>query len=169
MLLFTARTNQGKSRTLDMKKILLLLLLTTSPVKAEIFNISELDLKNHQGKVVYLDFWASWCKPCQQSFPWMNNLLDKYPAENFTVITVNLDAESEAMHQFLDKVPANFDIYHDPSGQIAEQFEIEGMPTSYLIDSSGKVVKKHIGFYTRDIDKYESEIDALFFGPGSAD
>lgn len=147
---------------MEIKKILLILLLATSPVQAEIYDISELDLENYEGKVVYLDFWASWCKPCQRSFPWMNDLLSKYPAENFTVITVNLDAESEAMHRFLDRVPADFDIYHDPSGQIAEQFEIEGMPTSYLIDSSGKVVKKHVGFYSRYIDRYEREIEELF-------
>ena len=144
-----------------MRKILLLLLLATSPLKAEIYDISQLDLKDHRGKVVYLDFWASWCKPCQRSFPWMNGLLNKYPAENFTVITINLDAETEAMQQFLGKVQADFDIYHDPSGQIAEQFKIEGMPTSYLIDTSGKVVKKHIGFYTKHIDKYEREIEEL--------
>jgi thiol-disulfide isomerase/thioredoxin len=144
-----------------MKKILLLLLLVVSPLKAEIYNINQLDLKKHQGKVVYLDFWASWCKPCQKSFPWMNKLMAKYPAENFTVITINLDAESEAMHQFLGKVKADFDIYHDPSGQIAEQFKVEGMPTSYLIDASGKVVKKHIGFYTKHVDKYEREIEEL--------
>ncbi len=144
-----------------MRKILLLLLLTVSPVKAEIYNINQLDLKNHQGKVVYLDFWASWCKPCQKSFPWMNSLLAKYPAGDFTIITINLDAESDAMHHFLDKVKADFDIYHDPSGQIAEQFKIEGMPTSYLIDASGKVVKKHIGFYTKQVGKYEREIEEL--------
>jgi thiol-disulfide isomerase/thioredoxin len=144
-----------------MRKILLLLLLTVSPVKAEIYNINQLDLKDHQGKVVYLDFWASWCKPCQRSFPWMNSLLARYPAEEFTIITINLDAESEAMHHFLDKVKADFDIYHDPSGQIAEQFKIEGMPTSYLIDASGKVVKKHIGFYTKQVGKYEREIEEL--------
>ena len=144
-----------------MKKIFLVLLLAVSPVKAEIYNISQLDLKNHQGKVVYLDFWASWCKPCQKSFPWMNSLLEKYPAEAFTVITVNLDAESDAMHHFLGKVDAKFDIYHDPSGRIAEQFKIEGMPTSYLIDASGKVVRKHIGFYTKRLEKYEREIEEL--------
>ena len=152
---------EGNSRTLAMRKILLLLLFAISPVQAEIYNISELDLKVHEGKVVYLDFWASWCEPCQRSFPWMNNLLEKYPAENFTVIAINLDAESEAMHRFLGKVPANFDIYHDPSGQIAEQFKIEGMPTSYLIDAGGKVVKKHMGFYTRYIENYEREIEEL--------
>ena len=144
-----------------MKKILLLLLLLISPVKAEIYDIDRLDLNSHLGKVVYLDFWASWCKPCKESFPWMNSLLEKYPADSFTIITINLDAETDAMHRFLGKVKANFDIYHDASGQIAEQFKIEGMPTSYLIDSRGEVVKKHIGFYTRQIDKYESEIEEL--------
>ncbi len=144
-----------------MRKILLLLLLVVSPVKAEIYNIDQLDLKNHHGKVVYLDFWASWCKPCQRSFPWMNSLLARYPSEAFTIVTINLDAESEAMHHFLGKVKADFDIYHDPSGQIAEQFKIEGMPTSYLIDASGKVVKKHIGFYTKQVGKYEREIEEL--------
>ena len=144
-----------------MRNFLLLLLLVITPVKSEIYNIGDLDLKKHQGKVVYLDFWASWCKPCQESFPWMNSLLDKYPADKFTIVTINLDAETEAMHKFLGKVKADFDIYHDPSGQIAEQFEIEGMPTSYLIDASGKVVKKHIGFYTKQVDRYEREIEEL--------
>jgi len=144
-----------------MKKYLLLLLLSVTPVQAEIYDISQLDLKKHQGKVIYLDFWASWCKPCQKSFPWMNALLSKYPAEAFTVITINLDAESEAMHYFLTKVKADFDIYHDPSGGIAEQFEIEGMPTSYLIDANGKVVKKHVGFYTKHVSRYEREIEEL--------
>lgn len=91
----------------------------------------------------------------------MNGLLAKYPSRDFTVITINLDAESEAMHKFLDKVPARFDIYHDPSGRLAEQFRIEGMPTSYLIDASGAVVKKHIGFYDKHKERYEREIEEL--------
>jgi len=145
-----------------MKKLLLLpLLLAVMPLKAEIYTIGDLDLKAHRGKVVYLDFWASWCKPCRESFPWMNGLLAKYPAEAFTVITINLDAETDAMQRFLDKVPASFDIYHDPSGRLAEQFRIEGMPTSYLISPSGEVVKKHLGFYTSNVELYEREIEEL--------
>jgi len=144
-----------------MKKLLLLLLFAALPLKAEIYTIGDLDLKAHRGKVVYLDFWASWCKPCQESFPWMNGLLEKYPAENFTVITINLDAETAAMEKFLDRVPAKFDVYHDPSGRLAEQFKIEGMPTSYLIAPSGEVVKKHLGFYTKSIESYEQEIEEL--------
>jgi len=136
-----------------MKRLLLLLLLAATPLKAEIYDIGQLDLKRYHGKVVYLDFWASWCKPCRKSFPWMNQLLTRYPADRFTVITVNLDAESESMHAFLQKVPAQFDIFHDPSGGIAEQFQLEGMPTSYLIDRDGKLVGKHVGFREKDVEK----------------
>jgi len=138
-----------------------LLLLAVTPLKAEIYDIEQLDLGNYRGKVVYLDFWASWCKPCRKSFPWMNRLLLKYPAEKFTVVTVNLDAETDAMHRFLSRYQANFDIFHDPGGRIAEEFEIEGMPTSYLIDASGKLVTKHVGFFTKSIQKYETEIEDL--------
>ena len=144
-----------------MKKILLLLLLAATPLRAEIYDIGEFDLARYRGKIVYLDFWASWCKPCQRSFPWMNSLLERYPSERFTVITINLDAEAGAMHRFLARVPAEFDIYHDPGGGIAEQFQLQGMPTSYLIDAAGQVVKKHVGFYEKDIEKYQREIEEL--------
>ena len=145
----------------SMKKILLLLALVVPSVQAEVYDIKNLDLKNYQGKVVYLDFWASWCKPCQKSFPWMNQLQARYPADSFTVVTINLDQQAEDMHDFLKKVPADFDVYHDPSGQIAEKFQLEGMPTSYLINKQGKVVKKHIGFYGKKSAEYEKEIEEL--------
>ena len=144
-----------------MRKYLLLLLLVIAPLKAEIYDIGQLDLASHKGKVVYLDFWASWCKPCRASFPWMNGLLNKYPADKFTVITINLDADASEMQRFLDKIPARFDIYHDASGGIAEKFQLEAMPTSYLIDSNGEVVSTHIGFYTSKTDEYEREIEEL--------
>jgi thiol-disulfide isomerase/thioredoxin len=130
-------------------------------LRAEVYDIGQLDLADHRGKVVYLDFWASWCKPCRESFPWMNSLLARYPADRFTVITINLDAEASEMHRFLQKIPAQFDVYRDSSGAIAEKFQLEGMPTSFLIDPSGKVVRKHIGFYTGKLDEYQREIEEL--------
>jgi len=144
-----------------MKIILTLLFLVVAPLRAEVFDIRELNLEDHHGRAVYLDFWASWCKPCRESFPWMNGLQRKYPTERFKIITINLDQEPGAMARFLEKVPAEFDIYHDPSGRIAERFQVEAMPTSLLIDANGKVVKKHVGFYTRKIESYEREIEAL--------
>ena len=143
-----------------MRKLILLLLLSPG-AQAELYAIDDFNLERFQGKVIYLDFWASWCKPCQKSFPWMNSLGEKYSAERFQVVTINLDQESGDMHRFLTRVPASFDIYHDPSGHIAEQFQLEGMPTSYLIDANGKVVNKHIGFYQKKIAEYEKEIEEL--------
>ena len=127
----------------------------------DIRDIEQFDLGQYQGKVVYLDFWASWCKPCQKSFPWMNALMKKYPADRFEVITINLDADARDMNTFLAHVPAEFTIYHDPSGRIAEQFKLPGMPTSFIIDPQGKAVSKHIGFFQSKIDTIESEIEAL--------
>jgi len=144
-----------------MKKILLLLLLISQPLQADIYDIQQFNLQQYQGKVIYLDFWASWCKPCQKSFPWMNSLKNKFSPNRFQVVTINLDEDSKAMHAFLKKIPANFDIYHDPSGAIAEKFKLDGMPTSFLLNAAGKVVKKHIGFHTSKQREYEKEIEAL--------
>lgn len=144
-----------------MKKLILLLSLLATPLQAEIYTIDQLKLDNYRGKVVYLDFWASWCKPCVNSFPWMNSLVEKYASRPFVVVTINLDQEAQAMHDFLARVGADFDIFHDPDGRLAEQFQLEAMPTSYLIDVDGVVVKKHIGFYTQDLEKYQQEIEAL--------
>jgi len=144
-----------------MKKLILILFLISSPLHAEIRNINQFNLEQYKGKVVYLDFWASWCKPCQVSFPWMNKVEQKYKDKNFKVVTINLDEKTSDMMTFLKRLNANFDIYHDPSGTFAEKFKIEGMPTSYLIDKTGKVVKKHIGFYSKKIPHYEQQIEAL--------
>jgi thiol-disulfide isomerase/thioredoxin len=146
---------------MTMKKLILLLALFIPSVQADVYDIKDFSLSHYSGKVIYLDFWASWCKPCQKSFPWMNKLQAKYPADKFQVVTINLDQQSEDMHDFLKKVPAKFDIYHDPNGQIAEKFELQGMPTSYLINAQGKVARKHIGFYTKKINRYEKEIEEL--------
>lgn len=141
----------------------LALLLALVPVAdaSSIKNIDQFDLKQFYGKVVYLDFWASWCKPCRKSFPWMNDMIGRYPEQEFKIVTINLDRDPEAMHEFLARVPARFDIYHDPAGTLAEKFQLQGMPTSYLIDKSGQVVSRHIGFQTGLIAEYEAEIEAL--------
>jgi thiol-disulfide isomerase/thioredoxin len=146
-----------------MKALLLFLsLLTTTLAQAgDIRNIEQFDLNYYKGKVVYLDFWASWCKPCQKSFPWMNALMKKYPADQFQVVTINLDADAKDMKTFLEHVPADFTVFHDPSGQVAERFKLPGMPTSFIIDKNGKASSKHIGFFQSKIQEIEAEIEAL--------
>jgi thiol-disulfide isomerase/thioredoxin len=144
---------------------LLLLLAFALPAEAgnppDIRGIDQFSLEQYKGKVVYLDFWASWCKPCRKSFPWMNALKKKFPADRFEVVTINLDSEQEPMMQFLEHVPADFTIYHDASGRTAEAFKLPGMPTSYIIDRNGKPVSRHIGFYSDKTREIEAEIEKL--------
>ena len=106
-------------------------------------NVSLAQLK---GKVVYLDFWASWCGPCRQSFPWMNEMHAKYGAKGLVVVAVNVDANTADAKKFLGETPAVFDVAYDAKGVTPKSFGIKGMPTSYLIDRTGKVISTHVGF-----------------------
>lgn len=124
-----------------------------------------LDLSRHYGQVVVVDFWASWCKPCRQSIPWLNELKARYGASGLTIIGVNVDAERRDADRFLRDVPIDFEIMFDPQGNVARQFKVQAMPTSYVIDRNGKIVATHLGF--RDAKKAETEaaIKALLDAP----
>jgi peroxiredoxin len=103
-------------------------------------------LSDLKGQVVYLDFWASWCGPCKQSFPWMNDMHARYRDKGFRVLGVNLDQRSEEAQGFLKENPATFDIAFDASGKTPRAYGIKGMPTSVLIGADGKVLMVHTGF-----------------------
>lgn len=118
-------------------------------------------LSDYKGKVIYLDFWASWCVPCRKSFPWMNHIQKKYGNKGFKIIAVNLDQEPDKAKAFLDKIPANFTIAYDPEGVSATAFKVKGMPSSYLIDRSGKITFSHIGFREKEIPAMEQKIKQL--------
>ena len=118
-------------------------------------------LDDNKGKVVYLDFWASWCIPCRKSFPWMNEMQAKYGAQGFTIITVNVDVEKFLADEFLQENPANFTVVYDPNGAIAKKFKLKGMPSSYLFDKNGKPVAAHVGFFNNKKAEYEAEIVKL--------
>ncbi|MEP7101664.1 MAG: TlpA disulfide reductase family protein [Burkholderiales bacterium] len=111
---------------------------------------SAVNLAGMKGKVVYVDFWASWCGPCKQSFPFMNELQSKYGAQGFEVVAVNLDAKRDDADKFLVEVPARFTVAFDAKGESAKRFEVKGMPSSYLIGRDGKVVALHKGFKEED-------------------
>jgi cytochrome c biogenesis protein CcmG, thiol:disulfide interchange protein DsbE len=101
--------------------------------------------------VVYVDFWASWCGPCKQSFPWMNELHAKYAAQGLEIVAINVDTRRVDAERFLAQLPVKFDVAFDPQGNIPRLFAISGMPSSFLIDGDGKIVLAHSGF--RDSDR----------------
>lgn len=123
--------------------------------------LDQLNLEQYHGKVVYVDFWASWCGPCRQSFPVMNELQEAYGEDNFVIIAINEDSEPGAAEQFLAQYPANFTIFYDQNGELAKYFKVDAMPTSYLLDQTGAAKYRHRGFRQKDVAKLEQQIESL--------
>ena len=122
-------------------------------------------LQAFAGKVVLLDFWASWCSPCLKSFPWMNELQKKHGAEGFVVVAINVDQDRKLADEFLVKRPAEFRVVFDPAGDIARRFDVQAMPTSFLIDRQGKVRFRHEGFKEKSRDTREKQLAQLLKEP----
>ena len=111
-----------------------------------------------EGKVVWVDFWASWCVPCRRSFPWLNSMHRKYGPNGLQIIAVNLDKDRALADKFLAEVPAEFALRFDPAGDLAKHFGVQAMPSSYLIDADGNVLVTHAGFRTGEAAEYERAI-----------
>jgi peroxiredoxin len=132
--------------------------------QAPTFELSGTDkpvkLTDYRGKLVYLDFWASWCGPCRQSFPWMSSMQSKFGGKGLQVVGVNLDTKSDDGKRFLSGNPAQFTIAFDPAGSTPRQYGVKGMPSSYLIDRDGKIIYEHIGFNEVDRAELEKKVQA---------
>jgi thiol-disulfide isomerase/thioredoxin len=131
--------------------VFLLLLSVSSNATAE----SNFDLTEFRGKVVLLDFWASWCVPCRRSFPWMNGMQKKYGRDGLVIIGVNMDSEPAEAAAFLQDFPAQFKVINDPDGDLAREHDVIAMPSSYVFDRDGELVTRHLGFKVKRQDEYE--------------
>ncbi|MEO6566180.1 MAG: TlpA disulfide reductase family protein [Casimicrobiaceae bacterium] len=120
-----------------------------------------LALDRLRGKVVYVDFWASWCGPCRRSFPWMNEMQQKYGAKGFTVVAINVDKKRVDAENFLAQIPANFPVVYDEAGTTPAAYAVKGMPSSYLIDPNGKVSYVERGFVDENKAPLEDRVKAL--------
>jgi cytochrome c biogenesis protein CcmG/thiol:disulfide interchange protein DsbE len=116
------------------------------------------DIQDFRGRVVYLDFWASWCAPCRQSFPWMEAMKNAYQSRGLTVLAVNLDQNRGDADRFLAQFHPSFDVRFDPQGKVAEHFKVQGMPTALVVDRHGVVRFTHIGFKPVDEAVYENQL-----------
>lgn len=113
-----------------------------------------------KARATYIDFWASWCGPCRQSFPWMNRMQSKFGSQGLRVVAVNLDSQPADAQRFLAQWPAQFTLAFDPSAEAARRFGIKTMPSSVLLGADGKVIATHAGFRDEDADPLEARIAA---------
>jgi thiol-disulfide isomerase/thioredoxin len=150
---FSALTFADEAQTLPINSV--------SSVSSVAGEQQRIYFKDYLGKVVLLDFWASWCGPCRQSFPWMNVMQEKYKDQGFEIIAINLDSEPEDAFDFLKEIPANFTLGFDSEGLTAEKMNVEAMPMSYLIDRQGKIRQRLIGFNTTKKAEHETHIQTL--------
>lgn len=118
------------------------------------------DLAEYRGKVVYVDFWASWCLPCRQSFPWMNSMYRQFARDGLVILAVNMDQVRADADAFLKQYPAEFPVRFDPQGQLAQHYKVRGMPTSVLIGRDGTLLWTHEGFRSKDPAALEQSLRA---------
>lgn len=123
-----------------------------------------LALDKLRGRVVYVDFWASWCVPCRTSMPALDSLARRFGPRGFVVVGVNKDASLEDAERFLRRVPVSFPLVGDPSDSAARAFGVTAMPSGYLVDRAGVVRHVHRGFTAQTALALEREIEALL-GP----
>lgn len=121
-----------------------------------------------KGKVVWVDFWASWCAPCRRSFPWLNTMQRKYGRQGLQIIAVNVDKDRALADKFLEETPAEFSLRFDPTGKLAKEFKVQAMPSSFVLDASGQMLASHVGFKLADTDKYERGIREALAAPDAS-
>jgi cytochrome c biogenesis protein CcmG/thiol:disulfide interchange protein DsbE len=121
----------------------------------------KISLAELKGKVVYVDFWASWCGPCQRSFPKLEALRNKYKDKGFEVVAINMDENLKDANDFLTKFAVTFPIARDASGKVAEQYNLKGMPSGYIIDQKGVINYISVGFDSKEEKAIEDIIGAL--------
>jgi thiol-disulfide isomerase/thioredoxin len=133
---------------------------TIAPTNGQAMAVDDLDLADYEGRVVVIDFWASWCVPCRRSFPWLNAMQSKYADDGLVIIGVNVDRVRADADAFLERFPATFNVIFDSEADLAKRFGVQAMPSSFVIGRDGAIRDRHLGFKTRKQDEYEAALVA---------
>lgn len=129
--------------------VLVFVLLASFSAQAQ-----EFSQESYKGQVLYIDFWASWCGPCKESFPWLNQMHKKFKDKGLTIVGINLDKDKSQADDFLKAHPALFPVFFNADGTLAKKYGVKGMPYTVIIDKNGKIIDSHIGFHADKTDQY---------------
>lgn len=160
---------------MKLQTILILVLVTALPLLAKQpllgtkainftlkkFDGSKLTLSNLRGKVVLLDFWASWCAPCREELPFLDLLNKTYGNKNFEVVAVNIDNKPEKAYEFLKMYSVKLTPVWDEEKRVVGAYDVETMPTTFIIDKEGWIRFVHSGFKAEKFIEYKKQIEFL--------
>lgn len=120
-----------------------------------------LTMDDYQGKVILVDFWATWCPPCKKSMPFLNQLRHELAERGFEIVAINVDENSSDAADFLRRFPVDYPVYMDPDGKCPGLYDVKAMPSSYFVDRNGIVQDIHFGFRSGDEAKIRQRIESL--------
>src|SRR5690348_17056499 len=121
----------------------------------------QLSLAQYKGQVVMINFWASWCGPCRQEMPLLEDIYKKYNKLGFTLIGVNVEPDSKAADDWLKQTPVSFPILYDRDSKVSKLYDVAGMPSTAIIDRGGKLRVLHRGYKPGDENEYLDSIRSL--------
>ncbi len=121
----------------------------------------------YRGRVVWLDVWATWCRPCEASIPFYAELQAEYRSDGFSVVSVSVDENELDLQDFLRRTTVSFSVFHDPQAAIAKHMRLTTVPTAFLLDRDGRTVWVHVGFVSADEMEIRRQILRILRGPDS--
>jgi peroxiredoxin len=121
----------------------------------------DVSLAQYKGQVVMINFWASWCGPCRQEMPLLESIYKKYNKMGFTMLGVNVEPDSNAANEWLKATPVSFPILYDRDSKVSKLYDVAGMPSTVIIDRSGKLRVLHRGYKPGDENEYLDSIRSL--------
>lgn len=124
-------------------------------------NGKNIRLAEQRGKVVMINFWASWCGPCRKEMPLLDELYQRYEPAGFTLFGVNVEQNPEAAQRFLEDVGVSFPILYDPESSVSQRYQVDAMPTTVMVDRDGQVRYVNRGYKDGDEEKYRKQVREL--------
>lgn len=121
----------------------------------------EISLSSLKGQVVMINFWASWCGPCRQEFPALDQIYSKYKPMGFQMVAINVESEKADAERFLGQTPVSFPILFDADNKVSGNYGVSAMPTTFLVDRQGKLRWQHRAYKPGDEAKYIEQIRAM--------
>ncbi len=133
-------------------------------------NGKQVSLKDYRGKVVFLNFWATWCKPCEDEMPSMQQLHQALKGQPFEILAVSIDSDTEPVKKFISAYGLTFTVLHDRNGKMKERYKTTGVPETFIIDQNGVVAEKVMGPRNWALSSsITSVVELLKYGPRKSD